>query len=513
MSSPSKATNPRTPVLAPLQEVEDLVDALSTSLGIDVAVLRTDGSTLIRSSQGSAPPSAACLDRADIEPFWYEEEGGLVRLVVPLLERRILWGYLTAAYEPIELAGTEPGPRVVHSRRAAVRLLATVETIARSKLHAGKLGGELDQLSEKLLESYEEISLLYRLGQQFKINAPPEEVLAQSCRELQQLLGADRTVACLTIQPGAPKQGRDAIPKRHVEGTRAVTDRLLENLLTGYRDRRLAWGKPHIDNRHRGFGDQGSPARLVTVPICYQSEMLGILAALADVDSKEFDSRDAQLLANVATQIGGHWRNYLLYAEVKDLLYSLVRALVSAIDAKDPYTCGHSVRVATTARAVADELGLGRETSEDCYLAGLLHDIGKIGIREEVLRKPGTLTEEEWEHLRQHPDIGARILEPVEAIAHLIPAVRFHHEAVNGAGYPLGLRGEEIPLLARIVAVADSLDAMTTNRPYRDAMSLERTRNLFAIGSGDQWDANVVTALLSLLDHHVVPADGTRSTA
>ena len=142
-----------------------------------------------------------------------------------------------------------------------------------------------------------------------------------------------------------------------------------------------------------------------------------------------------------------------------------MRALTSAIDAKDPYTCGHSDRVARIAVRLAKELGCDAEMLHTLYMAGLLHDIGKIGIDDAVLRKPGKLTEAEFEHIKQHPELGYRILADIKQLADVLPAVLHHHEQWDGKGYPFKLAGDQIPLIARIVAVADAYDAMTQRPP------------------------------------------------
>ena len=140
------------------------------------------------------------------------------------------------------------------------------------------------------------------------------------------------------------------------------------------------------------------------------------------------------------------------------------------------------------------ELGRTDEELSTIYLAGLLHDVGKIGIDDHVLRKPDKLTEEEYEHIKRHPELGEKILEGVSQLAPVLPIVRHHHEAWNGRGYPDGLVGEECPALARIVAVADSLDAMRSDRPYRKGMELSAVEAILRDGAGKQWDADVVAA-------------------
>src|SRR5262249_43534666 len=158
------------------------------------------------------------------------------------------------------------------------------------------------------------------------------------------------------------------------------------------------------------------------------------------------------------------------YQELKELLVGLTRSLTAAIDAKDAYTFGHSERVGRIAVELGRELGLAEDELSDLYLAGLLHDIGKIGIRDEVLGKQGPLSAEEMNHLKQHPRIGYAILAELHPIHHLLPGVLHHHERIDGGGYPEGLKGTAIPFLARILAVADAYDAMSTNRPYRPAL-------------------------------------------
>jgi putative nucleotidyltransferase with HDIG domain len=176
----------------------------------------------------------------------------------------------------------------------------------------------------------------------------------------------------------------------------------------------------------------------------------------------------------------------------------VVRALTSAIDAKDPYTCGHSDRVARLAVCLARQLGCSKEDLNTIYLSGLLHDIGKIGIDDQVLRKPGPLTPAELEHIKTHPELGCRILDGVKQLDKVMPVVRHHHEAWNGAGYPDGLKEEETPLLARIVAVADSIDAMSSDRPYRNGIPDERLDAILRDGAGQQWDSRIVDAVFKV---------------
>jgi putative nucleotidyltransferase with HDIG domain len=184
----------------------------------------------------------------------------------------------------------------------------------------------------------------------------------------------------------------------------------------------------------------------------------------------------------------------------RDLFINSIRAFAAAIDAKDPYTRGHSERVAEISRTVARHLGLSEEVQQRLWIGALLHDVGKIGIEDRILRKGGVLTAEEFELMKSHAAVGAEILAPIEELREMIPIVRWHHENWNGKGYPDGLRADEIPLMARIVAVADCFDAVTTNRPYQQAYDKRHAAEIITRLAGSRFDAKIVTAFLRALE-------------
>jgi len=199
--------------------------------------------------------------------------------------------------------------------------------------------------------------------------------------------------------------------------------------------------------------------------------------------------------------------------ENKQMFMGAVSSLAAAIDAKDPYTRGHSERVSNFAERIAVELGLPERDVEVVRISALMHDVGKIGIEDKILGKEGPLTDEEYEIMKTHPVKGAVIMEQVPQLKEMIPGMKYHHENVNGTGYPEGLRGEEIPLTAKIVSVADCFDAMTTNRPYQKAMDigyvLERMRSFV----GKKFDRDVVEALIKAYEEGLIrPNMPTRST-
>lgn len=184
-----------------------------------------------------------------------------------------------------------------------------------------------------------------------------------------------------------------------------------------------------------------------------------------------------------------------------DTSESILFSLAQALEAKDFYTRGHSERVAELAVKLAMTMGFSEREEENMRRGGLLHDIGKIGIKESILLKPGKLTEEEMAHIRSHPARGYDICSPLKTLKPCLPIIRSHHERYDGDGYPDGLKGEKIPLKARITAVADAFDAMTTDRPYRKGMAVDIALKIFEneIDSG-QWDPNVVKALMKIME-------------
>ena len=207
-----------------------------------------------------------------------------------------------------------------------------------------------------------------------------------------------------------------------------------------------------------------------------------------------FNRTDAAILTPYLSLLGMYLSASQRFHSQKELMVGLARSLTASIDAKDQYTFGHSERVARISMELGTELGLGDDELNDIYLTGLLHDIGKIGVPDAVLSKPGPLTTEEMDQVKQHVTIGYKILSGLRSINHLLPGVLYHHERIDGAGYPEGLKGETIPMLARIIAVADGYDAMSSSRPYRAGMPLDRVEEILYQGAGTQWDSTVIKA-------------------
>jgi len=230
-------------------------------------------------------------------------------------------------------------------------------------------------------------------------------------------------------------------------------------------------------------------------------ELLDVYAsAISEMKSREMRARNGKdAFFNMLEDINES------YEELEDLFLKMVRVMVSALDAKSPWTKGHSERVSMYAEAIALEMNIDQDDIKDIKLAGLLHDIGKIGTSDYLLDKPGALTKDEFMEIKKHPAQGAQILKDIKQLKNIIPYIKYHHEKIDGNGYPSNLKGERIPLGAKILHVADSFDSMTSDRPYRPAPGLEFALNELNTHKGTQFDTDVVEAFMKILSRSQSP--------
>lgn len=242
----------------------------------------------------------------------------------------------------------------------------------------------------------------------------------------------------------------------------------------------------------------GAKAALCVPLVSAEGTIGSITIGSTDV-SYRFNSDDVRLLSTIANHVTIAIGNIELFTSLQEAYLATVRSLAAAVDAKDTYTRGHSDRVAQYATYIAERMGMGHEQRIALEMAAYLHDIGKIGVPEAILLKPGRLDDAEMAQMCHHPLIGANILKPVAFPWAITPIVRHHHEYYDGSGYPAGLRGEEIPLLARILTIADSFEAMTADRPYRKGMSIEEAITELRRCAGTQFDPEIVEIFTELI--------------
>lgn len=243
---------------------------------------------------------------------------------------------------------------------------------------------------------------------------------------------------------------------------------------------------------------------ILCVPLLIKDRLIGVVEAVNKIGEEGFSQDDLELLQAMANQEAIAIENARLYEDLKDLFFNTIKALVITIEAKDPYTHGHSERVMIYSQAIAQELNLSNDEKETIRLAGLLHDIGKIGIDESIIRKTDRLTDEEFAQIKKHPDIGAGILKPIKQLQAIVPGVWHHHERYDGYGYPKRLKGEEISVVGRILAVADTFDAMTSDRPYRKGLPHQRALDEIKEHAGSQFDPKIANAFLKAYEEGII---------
>ncbi len=415
----------------------------------------------------------------------------------PEEERRRFCDRQRLDYQALE-AAAEATPRITTDEleRWAPILTSALESAV--KVEAAR--GEIDSLTRNLDSTYEELQLLYRIGGELRLGAETGPMLQRVAGEV---VSVSRAAGVAFVTLGDEVRALAGEPTPIASSGIAGVDPAEIGRLAAQIGELLDLGGERFILNDAGADARFSWARgwlkhCVALPMRQQSLRIGVMLAVNCNDTGDFTSVDVQLFRAVADRVTSFLHKQRLYDDLADLLMGMLNSLISAIDAKDPYTCGHSERVAFISRRLAEVLGLSAAESQRVYLAGLLHDVGKIGVPDAILAKPGRLTAEEFGELKKHPEMGARILKDVSQIRDLLPGVLHHHERMDGKGYPRGLAGNGIPRLARILCLADSLDAMTTTRTYRTFLPPKVAIAELRRCAGTQFDPRMADALLSL---------------
>ena len=356
----------------------------------------------------------------------------------------------------------------------------------------------MESVGQQLADSYEEISLLYSITQSMTVVQQPRRFVTIVCEELlgtlpygwvAALLADDRDrlkkLAGLFTVSGEPNLPVDALRP------------LVQDLLSlAQPETPLVLG-PAINDEHARFADLGKS--VLAHPISRDDRVIGLLVAgEKQGPDRDVSSVDMKLLGATATHMAIFLENAALYDDLNAMFLGTLDALTASIDAKDQYTSGHSRRVAHLTQELAKAIGLPDHTISRMQITGLIHDVGKIGVPETVLCKPGKLTEEEFDSMRKHPEIGYRILKDIPQLKDILPGVLYHHERWDGAGYPHGLSGQRIPMVARLIALVDSFDAMSSTRTYRAAMTRSEVLAEISQCAGTQFDPDLAPVFVTL---------------
>jgi putative nucleotidyltransferase with HDIG domain len=253
------------------------------------------------------------------------------------------------------------------------------------------------------------------------------------------------------------------------------------------------------DPRHaQRFDDRSKfeTRNMVCVPMVIKDRVAGVLQAINKLGSAGFSQADLDLLISLSHEVAIAVDNARLYNELRETFYQTAEALAAAIEKRDPYTGNHTRRVMHYSMAISQFMNLTETEIENLRLAAILHDIGKIGVEDSVLRKDTDLDRDEYQKIIRHPDIGVSILGHIKSLEGVIPGIKSHHERIDGKGYPDMITDGDIPIIAKIIAVADTFDAMTTDRPYRSALSEGEAVEELKRFAGTQFDTDVVNALV-----------------
>jgi len=391
----------------------------------------------------------------------------------------------------LNIIGKNDGDDFTHEDLEILEILASK---AAGGIHNANLFLSLQQKAR-------ELEALYRIGTTITSSTEKKRVLTEVLKSARKLLKAKKGSLMLLDKERGELSIEVAygLPKKIVKIARP-------KLGEGIAGKVALEGKPRLMLKGIRESESKKSERetheipsAISVPIRIKDNLIGVLNVSDREDEENFSTESVDLLMMLANQAAVALENSRLLQELHELFVESITALANAIDARDPYTRGHSQRVTEYSLRICRHLPLSQEEIDYIQYAALLHDIGKIHIRDDILHKPGKLSESEFEEMQKHPAYGAKIMEPVKRFRTILPYMFHHHEKFTGKGYPYHLKGEEIPLAARIIAVADAFDAMTSDRPYRKGFSQEDAIKELERNAGTQFDPMIVEIFIRIL--------------
>ena len=390
---------------------------------------------------------------------------------------------------------------------ASCRHCRTVFELEATLNQKDQADSEVEALATQVCNDFEELSLIRSLAASMELpngSGAYEDLVARSLPPLVDGIGAVSMATVFLDETGKE------MAKPIWTGDEILTEAQTHDLVNQYSDEAAV--QSVVRNNLRASENESYEKRLnefILIQCRSETRLHGWLIACNRVDDANqnvpwgqlgFTTVQASLMETATNQLASQLHNVRLLRQKEELFTDVIRALVNAVEARDPYTCGHSERVASFARCLALISDQPSGAHERVYLTGLLHDVGKIAIPDGVLQKPGKLNEDERAIIETHTDAGWRILHELDALRDVLPGVLYHHEHYDGNGYPDGLVGENIPIDGRILAVCDAFDAMTSDRPYRNGMPVEKALSILQDGSGKFWDPVLIDAFARNID-------------
>jgi len=385
--------------------------------------------------------------------------------------------------------------RILRERELFVENLILKEEVARQT--------RLKELNDQLVERVEEVNTLNRVMEDFSLTDSSHGVFNKVVELGVEELHADKVFFhifsetspdLIQVAGACPENGGFQVPDAFVSDIPDhVKSYIKERMADGYHPCLMpdAAENKRVDTAVQSF---------MVVPLKIRENVFGVASAFIFEKGRVFNEKDIYYMNFITRKAAGAIENIALYENIYDNLFATLFAFVTALEVRDFYTRRHSTRVARYALRIAKEMECTEEELDVINVAGMLHDIGKIGIRDDILLKPGRLTDDEFEKIKEHPGIGADIIGKLGLWGREADIVRHHHERFDGKGYPDGFSGEAIPRLARIMAVADCFDAMASDRPYRKRMEKNVVLRIIRENSGTQFDPRVVDAFLRIAD-------------
>jgi putative nucleotidyltransferase with HDIG domain len=456
------------------RKMEEALGQLSAGFGVSLALVDAGGDPLV--TCGTHCSGMECLKG-------YECRSGR-----------------SAGSEPVYFMGQCIGRIVACSSPETVGQLTS--GIARCLENLLKLETEIEDLSSEIVHGYEELSLISTISAKLGSEMDVDTVCRLVVEEADRVLAARTTFIMLL-----DTEQNDLATRFSLGRDRVAAGGFRADITSGLIGHVFRQGEPVTVCDIDADGRISLPwpvKSILCVPLIADAKPLGMLIVTDKLSGEEFWSPELKLMGIFASEVASSLRKAYLYEVINKLFLSTVEALATAIDAKDPYTYGHSRRVARISVAICAELGMAKERIRSVELASFLHDIGKIGTPESILQKPGSLLPEEYEKIKEHPAKGAEILSTIDEFREIVTWIRHHHEWFDGKGYPDRIAEEEIPLEARVITIADAFDAMTTDRPYRKGMQPDTVLKIMEQFARVQFDPRILGAFARCVEQGII---------